>query len=233
MKQVFFNFQGNAVFGVLAFLGLAFVEALAAGTSVVLILRRRARLARYAAAGAIAAAIVYSGTLLAFSATSREQVAWRGEEKYFCEVDCHVAYSVLDVAKTKSLGAGADRSTARGVYQVVTLRVRFDEDTISSHRSRNLPLTPNPRRIEILDESGKMYPPDTVGQQALASSEGPAMRLDRSLKPGESYTTRLVFDLPESVREPLLLITESDWVTRFLIGHENSFFHRKTSFRIG
>jgi len=51
--------------------------------------------------------------------------------------------------------------------------------------------------------------------------------------PGESYVTRLVFDLPEKTREPKLLITESDWITRALIGHENSPLHRKTSFRLG
>ncbi len=44
--------------------------------------------------------------------------------------------------------------------------------------------------------------------------------------------TRLVFDLPEKARDPRLLITESDWITRLLIGHENSPLHGKTSFRL-
>ena len=34
---------------------------------------------------------------LAFSAGSHETDLARGQEKYFCEIDCHLAYSVVDV----------------------------------------------------------------------------------------------------------------------------------------
>jgi len=53
------------------------------------------------------------------------------------------------------------------------------------------------------------------------------------LKPGESYVTRLVFDVPSNATSPRLLITESDWVTRLLLGHENSFLHSKTFLALG
>ena len=75
--------------------------------------------------------------------------------------------------------------------------------------------------------------PDPAGQHALEATSGPSIPLTRSLQPGESYTTRLVFDLPEKAPDPRLVITESDWITRALIGHENSLLHRKTSFRLG
>ena len=61
---------------------------------------------------------------------------------------------------------------------------------------------------------------------------GQIVRRGIALVPGESYLTRLVFDLPEKVADPRLLVTESDWITRALIGHENSPLHRKTSFRL-
>src|SRR5438309_2298154 len=129
MRHVFFNFQGNAVFGVVAFLGFGLLESLAAVTVLVLFARRKRRPAR-----------------------------------------------------------------------------------------------------RVVDGSGRIYRPDLVGQRALESIEGPGVPLTRALVPGESYLTRLVFDLPETVEDPRLLVTESDWITRALIGHENSPLHRKTSF---
>jgi hypothetical protein len=233
MRHVFFNFQGNAVFGVLAFLGFGFAEFLAVVTALVLSARRKRRAARRVVAGAVVGAGLYAAVLLAFAVTSREQVAERGEEKYFCEVDCHLAYSVADVRESKSLGIASARATARGLYRVVTLRVRFDPETISLHRPKDMALTPNPRSVRVVDASGSIYRPDPAGQRAFETVEGPSIPLTRSLQPGESYTTRLVFDLPEKAPDPRLLITESDWITRALIGHENSPLHRKTSFRLG
>jgi hypothetical protein len=233
MNHVYFNFQGNAVLGVLAFLGFGFAEFLAVVTALVLFARRKRRAARRVLIGALAAAGLYVAVLLSFSLASREQLAKRAEEKYFCEVDCHLAYSVVDVRESKSLGTGSSRAMARGLYRIASLRVRFDPETTSSHRPKDMSLTPNPRSVRVVDASGTIYRPDPTGQRALESVEGAAVPLTRALVPGESYVTRLVFDLPEKARDPRLLITESDWITRALIGHENSPFHGKTSFRLG
>jgi len=52
------------------------------------------------------------------------------------------------------------------------------------------------------------------------------------LRPGESYQTRVVFDLPADIQSPTLLIHEGGPETHFVIGHENSLLHRKTKFQI-
>jgi hypothetical protein len=52
------------------------------------------------------------------------------------------------------------------------------------------------------------------------------------LRPGESYSTTLVFDLPADISNPTLLIREGEFVTHLVIGHENSFLHKKTWFQI-
>jgi hypothetical protein len=229
--HVFFNFQGNAVAAILALLAFGFVEGLAGLAAVVLFARRKRRSAAGILAAAAGLAGLYVLVLILFSLTSRDQVAAIGEEKYFCEVDCHLAYSVVAVDEAKTLGNGTSRSTARGLYRVVTLRVRFDPETTSPHRPKDMELTPNPRSVRVV-APGATYRPDPAGERALESVEGPAIPLTRPLVPGESYRTRLVFDLPEKVREPRLSITESDWITRALIGHENSPLHRKTVFRL-
>lgn len=231
--HVFFNFQGNAVAAVLALLGFGFVEGVAGLAAAVLFATGKRRAAAGVVLGAAGLAALYATILLAFSLASREQVAARGEEKYFCEVDCHLAYSVVEVRESKALGNGTSRATASGLYRVVTLRVRFDPETTSSHRPKELALTPNPRSVRIVAACGGTYSPDSAGQRALEAMEGPEIGLSKPLRPGDSYTTRLVFDVPEKARDPRLLVTESDSITRALIGHENSPLHRKTSFRLG
>lgn len=56
--------------------------------------------------------------------------------------------------------------------------------------------------------------------------------MKRQLIPGESYTTDLVFDLPPDAADLRLVLASHDIETPFLIGHENSFFHGKTTFRL-
>jgi len=56
--------------------------------------------------------------------------------------------------------------------------------------------------------------------------------MDSPLRPGESYVSTLIFDLPPAVQAPVLLINEGDWLTRFVIGNENSLAHKKTVFQI-
>jgi hypothetical protein len=52
------------------------------------------------------------------------------------------------------------------------------------------------------------------------------------LRPGESYTTEVVFDLPADVKATNLLINEGEWMTQLIIGHENSPLHGQTRFQL-
>ena len=225
------NVNLSAPVGVLGFLGACFVMLVLGLVALhALVVRRfgRARVTLVVLAGV---GVVYFGLVLVFSVASGERVLARGEEKYFCEIDCHLAYSVADVRRAKAVGSGPRSATARGEFYVVTVRTRFDETTISAHRG-NGQLYPNPRRVTVYDEQGRAYPVSEEGERALADAGGAGTPLDTPLRPGESYTTELVFDLPEDARSPVLLINESDPPTRFIIGHENSPLHAKTKFRL-
>ena len=152
-----------------------------------------------------------------------------GQYKYFCEVDCHAAYTVTDVQTAKTLGEGGSRATASGIFYVVTLRTWFDEDTISSRRPPDLALWPNARLAYAVDEAGNQYPTSLDGQKAMVASSVP---LTHQLRPGESYKTVLVFDLPETVSNPRLLLADRDLLTMLVIGHENSLLHKKIYFAL-
>lgn len=171
----------------------------------------------------------YSSTLLAASVVSRERILSSGEEKYFCEIDCHLAYSVVGVERTKTLPASPPSESA-GDFYIVSVRTRFDGHTISPHRG-DAPLTPSPRALSIEDAQGRSFPISVSAQRALESSVGNRwIPLTTPLRPGESYVTQFVFDLPQGTRAPKLLIespTSPSWIGRVVIGDEDSIFHKK------
>ncbi|MEE8200243.1 MAG: hypothetical protein V3R29_03655 [Candidatus Acidoferrales bacterium] len=216
----------------LAFLGTGAVLFLAGVAVVVLLLLRRFELARKILLGALVWAGAYAGVLLGFSLASSEKILAVGEWKYFCEVDCHLAYSVVDVTTTKTFGPPSNRKTAQGMFYVITVKTWFDEKTISTHRAKDLPLRPNRRAVAVVDDQGRRYRPSIEGQLALAQSERPSVPLTQSLRAGESYSTVFVFDLPANSRHPRLLVATTDEIAWFVIGHESSFFHKKILFRL-
>lgn len=215
------NVNFHAALGVLLFLGTCFVMLLA-GLFVLygLIVRKFGRVL-IALVGMFMVLGLYLGLMLLFSLASTEKVLARGEEKHFCEIDCHLAYSVVDVRKAKTLGGPPDQATAKGDYYVVTVKTRFDETTIAPWRGNGL-LTPNKRVVMISDDQERRY--------GLSRERGTP--LTTPLRPGESYTTELVFDLPSDARNPILSIREELIPALFIIGHENSFWHKQTKFRL-
>lgn len=225
------NVNIDAAVGALALMGACFVLLLLGVVAAHALVKRRPARARKVVLVAAAGVVVYTGGLLAFSAASAERVLAGGEEKYFCEIDCHLAYSVVGVRRAKTLGSAPGEATAAGEFYVVNVRTRFDENTVSPRRD-DRPLTPRPRAVTVFDSEGRTYAPSPEGLRALELSGEAGPPLSTPLRPGESYTTALVFDLPPGVREPVLLVNESSLPTRFIIGHENSLLHGRTKFRV-
>ncbi len=155
---------------------------------------------------------LYALLFLVAALTSHDRELAPGEEKHICEIDCHLAYSVA--------GVKAEPAASGGVRYTVTVKVRFDEQTISSRRPKDAPLSPNRRYVALVDGAGHRYPGSTEG-------------LTRRLIPGESYTTDLVFDVPADTRDWRLILRNDDPETSFLVGHENGALHGKTTFRLG
>jgi hypothetical protein len=117
------------------------------------------------------------------------------------------------------------------MFRVVTIRTRFDETTISRYRGDRL-LYPNSRVVTISDANGTEYFPSTAAQGVLEKSQAAGTAMTVPLRPSETYSTTLAFDLPAGIRNPTLLIHEGESLTHFVIGHENSFLHKKTRFQI-
>lgn len=225
------NVNLAAPIGALAFLGTGLVFLIAGLVFLYTVVKGELAGSKFIVYAMALVAAIYIGVVLFFSFTSNETLLARGLEKHFCEIDCHLAYSVLDVRQSKTLGNTPNLATARGLYQVVTIRTRFDENTISSTRG-NGTLTPNSRVANVIDAQGRRYTSSADAERALAQSEDAGTPFTTPLRPGETYTTKLVFDLPPDIASPTLLINEGAWLTHFIIGHENSPLHKKTRFQL-
>ncbi|HKV23123.1 MAG TPA: hypothetical protein VJN93_00890 [Candidatus Acidoferrum sp.] len=211
---------------ILMLLGAVLLCALGAILLVVAALFRSKRLAKAAGVGTLIVVSCYFLMLFAASLTSREKVLPPGGQKYFCEIDCHIAYSVAGVQIVPAVGPESHQSVANGQFVIVGLKVWFDPSTISPRRGDG-PLTPNARRVVLVDDSGSVYRNSPVAEASLQSSIGQEMTLRQALRPGESYLRHLVFDVPKRASGLRLLITEDDPETHVIIGHENSLLHAK------
>jgi len=163
----------------------------------------------------VAGLALYAVLLLGFSLSSRDQELRIGEEKHICEVDCHLAYSVVGVQRAKQWQG----RTATGAFAIVTVRVRFDSFTIAPGRPRNVGLHPNGRSVALVDSQGRRY-------------SGDPQPLDSILIPGQEYHTDFVFDLPDDAVPARFLLASGDWPTHLMIAHENAFLHGRITWRL-
>jgi hypothetical protein len=163
--------------------------------------------------GSLAAALLaggYAAILIGSSLPSRDRILKPGDAKIFCELDCHLAYSV-DGIESEPVGAATR-------YHIV-LRTWFDPATIAPFRGDAL-LAPNPRIVYLLDGAGHRHPAPTEAVAALA----------KPLRPGESYRTSLEFRLPFDAGTPKLFVGDPPGPEALLIGHENAPFHGRIYF---
>ncbi len=91
----------HAPLAVMAFLGTAGLLALVALVLLFALWARKKWIGIGAGAVALALLSGYLLILLGVSQTSHEKLLALGERKYFCEIDCHIAYSVSGVKKPR------------------------------------------------------------------------------------------------------------------------------------
>src|SRR5262245_58331140 len=193
---------------VLAFLGVGGFLAVAVVGGAVALAFRRFRLSKWIFGTGLAVAAGYGVLLLGVALESRERTLRPGEKKYFCEIDCHLAYWIPG---SEPAGPGAD---------AVTVTTWFDPSTIAPFRGDS-PLSPNPRVVYLVDGSGRRREPSAQATRAWEAKHGPSSPLSRELRPGESYETTFVFEVPDGSR-PRFFLGDPAGVETLLIGHENS-----------
>lgn len=85
-----------APIGVLALLGTGLLLVVATLLLIQSLVVRRQGRAKVVVLAMLGVTGAYLAAMLIFSLASHEKVLARGAEKHFCEIDCHLAYSVTD-----------------------------------------------------------------------------------------------------------------------------------------
>lgn len=185
----------------------------------------RRRLLRGLTGAMLALVAGYLAILVGVSAASEERILPPGGTKRFCGfyLDCHLGVSVDRAGTAATLGVPVRRVTASGTFRIVVLRISSD--------ARAATLTPHRLRVVLVDGQGRRFPRHRKAERALLGAEAD-LPLEQPVSPATAYTRTLVFDLPVDVTRPALLVTEGGLldalVERFLIGDEDSLFHRPT-----
>jgi hypothetical protein len=207
----------------LLFMGITFLYGLAA---------RKRWIMQVSAALAVSGVLLYATLLFGFSLGSSDTVLAIGGQKHFCEVDCHIANSVTSVMTSSELGNGEKRISAAGKFYVVRVQTWFDPSTIAPFRG-NGTLAPSPRKVVIIDDKGREFNVSQPGQRAFELTPGAITTpLTTPLRPGESYSSDFVFDLPADIRNPRLFVGDADPISSFIIGHEESPLHSRIYFTL-
>ncbi len=212
-------------------MGLSGLGLVAGGALVLYAVRTdRMNLAKYVGMFALGWAALYLVVLTGASLASQEKVLDLKERKAFCGfyLDCHLSVSVEEVQRVPHVGERAEQVQADGVFYLIIVRV--NNDGVQAR----LPLR-NPKAT-LIDAYGVTYTRSLEAERALAEQEGVPMAFTRSVSAGHSYTKTIIFDVPPGVRAPKLLVTQGMVLDRFielfLIGDEDSLFHRKTVFAV-
>lgn len=213
----------------LAFLGTAALLILCLLLAIVGALRKSRRVLAGGIAAALVVGVGYAAVLLGLSLGSRNIEIAQGAWKYFCEIDCHIAYAIGDLQLAASVGPEMQAITSNGQFAIVPLKTWFDPSTISPHRG-NGPLTPNARDIVLVDDRGRNFAPSAKSRAVLAAAGLHSTPFRTWLRPGDSYVSYIVFEIPRDAKGLKLLITTSGEGTSLIWGDENSPFHQKAYF---
>jgi hypothetical protein len=159
---------------------------------------------------------VYLVMLLSVSLLTPQTVLAQRQERCFDEM----CFSVTQVTARKTLSAGAQGQAAGSISYLVTVQLR--------NASRRTAQKPDSPAFTLVDQQGNSYTPAPEAQQVL----GQKPVWQNRLQPGETEPRQILFDVPGLLQQPGLIISEGGWLTSFIIGDENSLFHKKTEVRL-
>ena len=182
---------------------------------VTLVSRRRLPSRSILVGASIWLSLYITGMLMVSFLTPQTVLSLR-QEKCFDDM----CFSVTSVDITANLKAKQYVSMPQGLFYIVTVQLR--------NAAIRAPAKPDNPLFTLVDQQGHTYAPSLLAQQSI----GQAPTWNQQLQPGEIVPREIVFEVPNLLQQPGLLIAEGGWPTMLIIGDENSFFHKKTEVRL-
>jgi hypothetical protein len=109
--------------------------------------------------------------------------------------DGDLAFTVLAVNKSKTLGNSFSQKTAQGMFYVVTIKIE---------NKGNKTMTFDASMAKVKDDQGREFERSVDGQTAKGLSQGQVDLFLQQIQPSLSVTGDLVFDLPDNLKNPVL-----------------------------
>jgi hypothetical protein len=158
----------------------------------------------------------YFAMLIGSSVRSEEKELRLNEARAFCGfyLDCHMHTTVTAVRTARTIGNKA----ANDKFYIVTVKV------FSNAKEATLGF--GGLKLHVTDADGRLYPhsPEVEPDEPWFNRPVPA---------GGSFERDVVFDLPTDVRDPRLdMHDDQSLIEKFLIGDEDSMFHKGTYFKL-
>jgi hypothetical protein len=107
-------------------------------------------------------------------------------------------YAVTDYKIQKTIGEGEDAFAAKGNFYIVSFKVENDARCVKHEWDNTI--------AYLIDDSGKVYNNDNTAQAALEKVNPFGLRSKYTTEHQTSQETKLVFDLPENVKQPYLMV---------------------------
>lgn len=197
----------------LLFLLLMAVVLITSGRLFYLLIRRRFRPARKTLIRLLLFVAAYMLVLVGFSIVEPRKQVPMGAAQCFDEW----CITAEQVAMQNAIGT----ARADGTFCIATVRV--------SSRAKGRPQRETDVRVYLTDDRGRQFDVSPVGERALEQQGLAGKPLTSFVAPGDSFESRLAFDVPRDSRELNLVKTGWSWFPfRLIIGDPQSWFHRPT-----
>jgi hypothetical protein len=163
----------------------------------------------------------YLIALFGASFLSKEKTLALNEPKEYCGFyfDCHMHTAVTEVQKIGSIGD----QTAKGEFYIVSVKVFSN--------ARREPLKLVGTKAAVIAQ-GQKFERSLTAETAL----GLQPEFETQIAPTESFTKKIVFDLPADVKEPRLDIYDGYGIDTaleaVLVDDEDSVFHKRNYFNL-
>lgn len=114
--------------------------------------------------------------------------------------DGDLAFTVLSVNKSKTLGNSFTQKTAQGMFYTVSIKIENNGKKTTTFDSS---------MAKIKDDQGREFERSIDGQTAKGMSQGQVDLFLQQIQPSLSVTGDLVFDLPEGIKNPVITLKGS------------------------
>ena len=200
------------------FIALVLTTIIVLAIAIINVLSGRFRQAANLLGRLVVGLVLYLAVVALVGLFSPQRVIAFGRDR--CFDDWCVA--VEDVNLVQELGQGEHSIQASGTFYVVTLRL--------SNQARGREQRASSAAVHLLDGQGQLYDASLAGQTAYEAQNGAVAPLTALIPVGQSFRTVQVFDLPLEAAPVDLTIEHPVGFSPglFIIGDENSLFHKPT-----